>query len=77
MPGAEHMHFTGLVNRDANNVFQWFPQRDPQAQVLNFLDSNGLLPQRQVLFSSLFAKAHLNWYFRYYIIEILLVVTHL
>ncbi|KAK1392377.1 agamous-like MADS-box protein AGL66 [Heracleum sosnowskyi] len=47
MPGAEHMHFTGLVNRDANNVFQWFPQRDPQAQVMNFLDSNGLLPQRE------------------------------
>ncbi|KAL8128001.1 uncharacterized protein LOC141721805 isoform X2 [Apium graveolens] len=47
MPGTEHMHLAGLVNRDANNVFQWFPQRDPQAQVLNFLDSNGLLPQRE------------------------------
>ncbi|XP_039050206.1 uncharacterized protein LOC120191302 [Hibiscus syriacus] len=24
----------------------WIPQKDPQVQILNFLDSNGLLPQR-------------------------------
>ncbi|XP_017240319.1 agamous-like MADS-box protein AGL104 isoform X2 [Daucus carota subsp. sativus] len=46
--GAEHMHLHGLAPREANNVFQWFPApRDPQLQVLNFLDSNGLLPQQR------------------------------
>jgi hypothetical protein len=27
-------------------MLDWLPERDPQVQVLNFLDSNGLLPPR-------------------------------
>ncbi|CAA0824395.1 AGAMOUS-like 66 [Striga hermonthica] len=29
-----------------DNVLEWLPVRDPQVQILNFLDSNGLLPLR-------------------------------
>ncbi|XP_057794379.1 agamous-like MADS-box protein AGL104 [Salvia miltiorrhiza] len=35
-----------LGARNPDNVLDWLPQRDPQVQILNFLDSNGLLPMR-------------------------------
>ncbi|KAK4428835.1 Agamous-like MADS-box protein [Sesamum alatum] len=35
-----------LAGRNPDNVLDWLPQRDPQVQILNFLDSNGLLPLR-------------------------------
>ncbi|PIN15385.1 MADS box transcription factor [Handroanthus impetiginosus] len=35
-----------LGARNADNVLDWLPQRDPQTQILNFLNSNGLLPVR-------------------------------
>ncbi|KAL1540368.1 hypothetical protein AAHA92_24728 [Salvia divinorum] len=35
-----------LAARNPDNVLDWLPQRDPQVQILNFLDSNGLLPMR-------------------------------
>ncbi|KAI3465296.1 hypothetical protein Pfo_021959 [Paulownia fortunei] len=35
-----------LATRNPDNVLDWLPQRDPQVQILNFLDSNGLLPLR-------------------------------
>ncbi|KAL3812333.1 hypothetical protein ACJIZ3_013601 [Penstemon smallii] len=36
-----------LACRNAHdNVLDWLPQRDPQVQILNFLDSNCLLPMR-------------------------------
>ncbi|XP_051139899.1 agamous-like MADS-box protein AGL104 isoform X2 [Andrographis paniculata] len=41
---------TGDINvmgvRNQDNVLDWLPPRDPQVQILNFLDSNGLLPPR-------------------------------
>ncbi|XP_031267138.1 uncharacterized protein LOC116125574 isoform X2 [Pistacia vera] len=36
----------GLAAESPNNCLEWLPQRDPQVQILNFLDSNGLLPPR-------------------------------
>ncbi|GAV84668.1 SRF-TF domain-containing protein [Cephalotus follicularis] len=35
-----------FVTGRPNNILDWLPQRDPQVQILNFLDSNGLLPLR-------------------------------
>jgi hypothetical protein len=35
-----------LGARNQESVMEWLPQRDPQVQILNFLDSNGLLPMR-------------------------------
>ncbi|XP_051124526.1 agamous-like MADS-box protein AGL66 [Andrographis paniculata] len=35
-----------LAARNQDTVLDWLPQRDPQIQILNFLDSNGLLPMR-------------------------------
>ncbi|GLT58874.1 hypothetical protein SLA2020_317350 [Shorea laevis] len=38
----------GFVTGTTSNSIldQWIPERNPQVQVMNFLDSNGLLPQR-------------------------------
>ncbi|CAI9777163.1 unnamed protein product [Fraxinus pennsylvanica] len=36
-----------LATTNANNILDWLPQRDPQVQILKFLDSNGLLPVRE------------------------------
>ncbi|XP_024930990.3 agamous-like MADS-box protein AGL104 isoform X2 [Ziziphus jujuba] len=35
-----------LVAASSHNILDWLPQRDPQVQILNFLDANGLLPLR-------------------------------
>ncbi|KAL2505965.1 AGAMOUS-like [Abeliophyllum distichum] len=40
-------NLTDLNSTNANNILDWLPQRDPQVQILNFLDSNGLLPVRE------------------------------
>ncbi|KAL2529607.1 agamous-like MADS-box protein [Forsythia ovata] len=40
-------NLTDLATTNANNILDWLPQRDPQVQILNFLDSNGLLPVRE------------------------------
>ncbi|CAA2982944.1 agamous-like MADS-box AGL104 isoform X1 [Olea europaea subsp. europaea] len=42
----ENINLTDLATTSANNIMDWLPQRDPQVQILNFLDSNGLLPVR-------------------------------
>ncbi|KAF8377606.1 hypothetical protein HHK36_030988 [Tetracentron sinense] len=36
----------GLITGIQNYNLDWLPPRDPQVQILNFLDSNGLLPLR-------------------------------
>lgn len=41
------MGVLGSRNPDTS-VLDWLPQRDPQVQILNFLDSNGLLPMRLI-----------------------------
>ncbi|CAK9162517.1 unnamed protein product [Ilex paraguariensis] len=43
---SETVNIDGFSASNANDILGWLPQRDPQAQILNFLDSNGLLPQR-------------------------------
>ncbi|XP_031267220.1 agamous-like MADS-box protein AGL104 [Pistacia vera] len=52
-PSTSHAHLPpetpdlkGLAAESPNNCLEWLPQRDPQVQILNFLDSNGLLPPR-------------------------------
>ncbi|XP_075521181.1 agamous-like MADS-box protein AGL104 [Primulina tabacum] len=42
----ETLSVNALVARNPNVGLDWIPQRDPQVQILNFLDSNGLLPTR-------------------------------
>uniref|UniRef100_A0A2N9J1C1 MADS-box domain-containing protein n=1 Tax=Fagus sylvatica TaxID=28930 RepID=A0A2N9J1C1_FAGSY len=39
-------NLSDLVRENPTNMLDWLPERDPQVQVLNFLDSNGLLPPR-------------------------------
>ncbi|KAK6160641.1 hypothetical protein DH2020_004022 [Rehmannia glutinosa] len=43
---SENIDVNVLATRNPDNVLDWLPQRDPQVQILNFLDSNGLLPMR-------------------------------
>ncbi|KAK3011699.1 hypothetical protein RJ639_011649 [Escallonia herrerae] len=42
----ETVNMDGFVTRNPNHILSWLPQRDPQIQILNFLDCNGLLPLR-------------------------------
>ncbi|KAK7857936.1 agamous-like mads-box protein agl66 [Quercus suber] len=35
-----------LIRENPTNMLDWLPERDPQVQLLNFLDSNGLFPLR-------------------------------
>ncbi|KAL0361005.1 UNVERIFIED_CONTAM: Agamous-like MADS-box protein [Sesamum radiatum] len=44
--GPEATDINVLAGRNPDSVLDWLPQRDPQVQILNFLDSNGLLPIR-------------------------------
>lgn len=63
LPSETTTDMNVLGTRNPDNVLDWLPQRDPQVQILNFLDSNGLLPMRFV-----FVKTHternqlLKWY---------------
>ncbi|KAL6511583.1 hypothetical protein OROGR_021180 [Orobanche gracilis] len=43
---SEETNVNILAARNSDNASDWFPLRDPQVQILNFLDSNGLLPLR-------------------------------
>lgn len=42
----ETANVNGFISGNPNNMLDWLPPRDPQVQILNFLDSNGLLPMR-------------------------------
>ncbi|RVW40390.1 Agamous-like MADS-box protein AGL104 [Vitis vinifera] len=43
----ETANVNGFISGNPNNMLDWLPPRDPQVQILNFLDSNGLLPMRE------------------------------
>ncbi|KAJ8747975.1 hypothetical protein K2173_012948 [Erythroxylum novogranatense] len=45
---AKTSEVNGFVQETPGNILDWLPQRDTQVQILNFLDSNGLLPRDQV-----------------------------
>ncbi|XP_039043298.1 uncharacterized protein LOC120182380 [Hibiscus syriacus] len=46
-PAPEAADASGFITGStSSSVLDWIPQKDPQVQILNFLDSNGLLPQR-------------------------------
>ncbi|KAG5542053.1 hypothetical protein RHGRI_021785 [Rhododendron griersonianum] len=41
------VHLNGFVTRNPNDhIMDWLPHKDPQIQIMKFLDSNGLLPIR-------------------------------
>ncbi|KAK9270683.1 hypothetical protein L1049_026661 [Liquidambar formosana] len=46
LPPETTVNANGFVTASPNNIMEWLPQRDPQVQIMNFLDSNGLLPLR-------------------------------
>ncbi|KAK4599273.1 hypothetical protein RGQ29_009361 [Quercus rubra] len=39
-------NISDLIRENPTYMLDWLPERDPQVQLLNFLDSNGLLPLR-------------------------------
>ncbi|KAI8548613.1 hypothetical protein RHMOL_Rhmol07G0286800 [Rhododendron molle] len=41
------VHLNGFVTRNPNHIMDWLPHKDPQIQIMKFLDSNGLLPIRE------------------------------
>ncbi|GFP89867.1 mads-box transcription factor 3 [Phtheirospermum japonicum] len=43
---SENTDLNVLATSNQDDVLDWLPQRSPQVQILNFLDSNGLLPLR-------------------------------
>ncbi|GMI89695.1 hypothetical protein HRI_002638900 [Hibiscus trionum] len=46
-PAPEAADVSGFITGStSSSVLDWIPQKDPQVQILNFLDLNGLLPQR-------------------------------
>ncbi|KAK9002846.1 hypothetical protein V6N11_060424 [Hibiscus sabdariffa] len=47
LPTPEAADVSGFITGStSSSVLDWIPQKDPQVQILNFLDLNGLLPQR-------------------------------
>ncbi|KAK8485810.1 hypothetical protein V6N12_020151 [Hibiscus sabdariffa] len=46
-PTPEAADVSGFITAStSSSVLDWIPHKDPQVQILNFLDLNGLLPQR-------------------------------
>ncbi|MFS7962716.1 putative transcription factor MADS-type1 family [Helianthus anomalus] len=41
------MNVNNVVTSNSSNVFDWLPPRDPQVQIMNFMNFGGLLPPRQ------------------------------
>ncbi|XP_022012251.1 agamous-like MADS-box protein AGL104 isoform X2 [Helianthus annuus] len=41
------MNVNNVVTSNSSNVFDWIPPRDPQVQIMNFMNFGGLLPPRQ------------------------------
>ena len=39
-------NISDLIRENPTNMLDWLPEREPQVQLLNFLDSNDLLPLR-------------------------------
>ncbi|XP_077214893.1 agamous-like MADS-box protein AGL104 isoform X2 [Tasmannia lanceolata] len=37
----------GILTNDSSHIMDWLPQRETQSQIMNFPDSNGLLPLRE------------------------------
>lgn len=54
-----------IPNTSSNTFMDWVPrsQRDPHVQILNFLDSNGLLPFRYFFF--LLNGGPFHWFFKF------------
>lgn len=44
---SEAVNVNNMVTASSNNIFDWFPPRDPQVQIMNFMNFNALLHPRQ------------------------------
>lgn len=44
---SEAINLNNMVTANQSNIYDWLPPRDPQVPVMNFMNFNGLLPQRQ------------------------------
>lgn len=43
----EAINVNNMATASSSNIFDWLPPRDPQVQIMNFMNFNGLLPPRQ------------------------------
>nr|XP_043606274.1 agamous-like MADS-box protein AGL104 isoform X2 [Erigeron canadensis] len=41
------INVNNMASGSSSNIFDWLPPRDPQVQIMNFMNFNGLLPPRQ------------------------------
>ncbi|XP_077216991.1 agamous-like MADS-box protein AGL104 isoform X2 [Tasmannia lanceolata] len=44
---SQNKNGNGILTNDSSHIMDWLPQRETQSQIMNFLDSNGLLPLRE------------------------------
>ncbi|KAI3689018.1 hypothetical protein L2E82_46966 [Cichorium intybus] len=44
---SEGINVNNMVSTNSSNIFDWIPPRDPQVQIMNFMNFNGLHPHRQ------------------------------
>ncbi|XP_071702989.1 agamous-like MADS-box protein AGL104 isoform X3 [Rutidosis leptorrhynchoides] len=43
----EAINANNMATASTSNIFDWLPPRDPQVQIMNFMNFNGLFPPRQ------------------------------
>ncbi|KAI7737365.1 hypothetical protein M8C21_000454 [Ambrosia artemisiifolia] len=41
------INVNNVVTSNSSNLFDWIPQRDPQVQIMNYMNFGGLLPSRE------------------------------
>ncbi|KAK1407645.1 hypothetical protein QVD17_39266 [Tagetes erecta] len=44
---SEAINVNMAAANSSSNIFDWFPPRDPQVQIMNFMNFNGIFPARQ------------------------------
>ena len=59
---SKYYKYSDLIRENPTNMLDWLPERDPQVQLLNFLDSNGLLPLRYLYWIRKKKSIILHWF---------------
>ncbi|KAL7597288.1 agamous-like MADS-box protein AGL104 [Lactuca sativa] len=44
---TQGININNMVTTNPSNMFDWLPPREPQVQIMNFMNFNGILPHRQ------------------------------
>ncbi|KAL4566210.1 hypothetical protein LXL04_030322 [Taraxacum kok-saghyz] len=44
---ASSINVSNMVTTNPSNIFDWLPPKDPQVQIMNFMNFNGIPPHRQ------------------------------